>query len=79
MAELYFNAHGKVHSLRLLYDSDGLVWEGLVDGAEYIHFEAAEDAEIWDLFNLAVSAYAEYRKNDQLELRFKKPRGCDCS
>jgi hypothetical protein len=68
MAEMYFNAKGATHSLRLrIYDADGGVWEALVDGTEYYHFEASLETEIWELFGLAVQAYNGYRGETETE------------
>jgi hypothetical protein len=61
---LFFNVNGKTHSLRLRKtdECDGGVgvWEALVDGREYIHFEFPENAEVWALFGEAIERYMEY-------------------
>lgn len=69
MAQMYFNAKGATHTLRILpYDSED-VWEALVDGSEYYYFEAHQDSEIWQLFSLAISAYLGYRDGAEVERR----------
>jgi hypothetical protein len=60
MTDMFFNARGSTHSLRLLHKPDDDVWEALIDGSEYYHFEAPEDAEVWELFSLAIDAYMGY-------------------
>ena len=67
MTDMHFNANGSTHSLRLVYQSERLVWEALVDTDDYMYFEAPEDAEIWDLFSLAINAYIGYIREGDLE------------
>ena len=67
MSDLLFNHGGRTHSMRLrpvdVEPGEVAVFEALVDGATYVHFEAPEDAEVWDLFRLAVEAYVGYRED----------------
>lgn len=62
---IYFNANGKTHSLRLrpVDEKPGemTVWEGLVDATTLYWFEAYEDIEVWELIELAVESFLQYR------------------
>jgi len=65
---LYFTHNGAQHFIRILSvdtkPGEIVVYEGLVNGREYFHFEFKPDtADIWELFEHAVSAYREYTRD----------------
>lgn len=70
MSEIFFNVDGKTHHLRILpVDSkppDVTVWEAMVDGSSYTYFEGHHDIEVWQLIELAVQSFLEYRMDDRL-------------
>lgn len=77
MVNLFFNLGGTTHSLRLREidqkPDEISVWEGLVDGSEYVFFEAKLDPfgdppEVWELFELAIESYLNYTKNTTTEV-----------
>jgi len=70
MTDLFFNYGGKTRSLRLRSDienGDVTVYEALIDTTDYVWFEAPTVVEVWDLFELAIAAFREYRVNEGIE------------
>ena len=66
MTDLYFNFGGESHFIRIRANLDSTdrgtaVYEGLVDGREYVFFEVdldnAGEVEVWSLFERAIAAY----------------------
>lgn len=75
--ELFFNHSGNTHSLRLRRADDGpgfIVWEALVNGAQYTFFETGPegDVDVWDLFSRAIDAYVTERDTDGVETRTRE-------
>jgi hypothetical protein len=69
MSDLFFNASGKTHTLRVLpvdeKPGDITVYEAMTDSEAYTYFEAPHDTELWALFELAISSYLEYRVDNK--------------
>ncbi len=66
MSDFYFNVKGRTHYMRIRLTDDG-VYEALVDGVDYIHFEADANLEVWELLNVAVSAFLAYAADETTE------------
>lgn len=66
MSDLHFMLNGEQHYIRIRGNLDTTdrrttVYEGLVDGREYVFFEVDLDeagrVDVWSLFERAISAY----------------------
>lgn len=68
MTDIWFNVRGGTHHLRVLpvdrKPGGVTVWEALTDGWEYTYFEGHDDIEVWDLIELAVESFLDYRVDD---------------
>lgn len=70
MSDIYFNALGQTHHLRIVpvdeKPSDITVYEAMVDRASYTYFEAHSGIEVWEMIELAVQSYLDYRVDDEV-------------
>lgn len=72
MTELHFNFAGKSHNIRILGVDDkpsgAVVYEGLVNGREYVYWESdpdeAGEVAIWQLFRDAIDAWLDHQQDD---------------
>ena len=75
MSDLQFNAFGKTHTLRIRRDVENgetIVYEALIDTEDYVWFEGPNEIEVWDLFELAISKFKEYRvEKDTIKTRWR--------
>lgn len=73
MSDLYFNAKGETHHLMVspVDEKPGeiTVWEAVVDNLSWTYFEAYHDLEVWELFELAIQSYLDYRVEETVELK----------
>ena len=63
MSDMFINYKHETHHLRLIpqdFKGDVIVWQATLDHDIYLYFEAHELAEIWEIMQLALDAYAEY-------------------
>lgn len=81
MTDLHFTHGGKSHSVRVLSVDDkpsgAVVYEGLVDGREYVYWESDPDASgevtVWNLFRDAIDAWLEHQQDDsQTKTRWRE-------
>ena len=70
MPEILFNRNGKTHSMRLrpvdTKPGDVTVYEALVNESVYVFFEGHADLEVWELIELGVQSYLDYRRDDTI-------------
>lgn len=70
MSDIYFNARGQTHHLRILPVDEkpgGItVFEAMTNQTEYTYFEAHAEIEIWELIELAIQSYLDYRVDDEI-------------
>lgn len=72
MPDMMFNFSGKSHHMRVLAvdkkDTGATVYEALVDGREYVYWEAdpdvVDDLNAWSVFAGAIRAYLSHEQDD---------------
>lgn len=70
MSEIYFNAKGKTHHMRIVPVDEKpgqiTVYEAMVDSASYTYFEAHCEIDVWELIELGIQSFLDYRVEDDI-------------
>lgn len=70
MTDIYFNAKGQTHHMFIEpvdeKPGDITVFEAVVDNTTWTYFEGHHDLEVWELIELAVQSFMDYRVNDEV-------------
>lgn len=69
MTDIYFNAKGQTHHMVISpvdeKPGDITVWEAVVDTLSWTYFEGHDDLEVWELIELAIQSYLDYRRDEE--------------